>query len=323
MFEQFQNFITDNRSDVESALRERLPLSSLPSARRLNDALEYALFPGGKRLRPVLSLLASSLVDLPRAESLTVACAMEFLHGSSLVVDDLPGMDDACLRRNKLALHLAFGEGVAMLAALALLNQSYALFAEAARLRGRDGAVERLIQEASTAIGAEGMIGGQLLDLQPADKSSDTDCLAGRELKTVALTRLMMTAGAIAHGADDADTAALAEFGESFGRAYQICDDIMDCASDSYFTGKTSRQDARHGRLNAVDVLGQDFAHHEAYEAVQRGVSALVKRFGHRWETDLLADAAYYTISRAPKEIKTKSIPPGTLATPETAGVID
>src|SRR5215218_5530123 len=110
-------------------MRSHLPLSPLPAARRLNDALLYALFPGGKRLRPVLSLLASALVSVPRAEALNVACAVEFLHGSSLIIDDLPCMDDAGMRRNRRTLHLVFGEGTAMLAALALLNQSYALFA--------------------------------------------------------------------------------------------------------------------------------------------------------------------------------------------------
>ena len=130
--ENLARFVASERPAVESELRKHLPVSSLPGARRLNDALEYAVFPGGKRLRPALALLASTLAGASREQSLSIACAVEFLHSSSLVLDDLPSMDDANLRRSRRALHLVFGEGMAVLAAVALLNQSYVLLANAA-----------------------------------------------------------------------------------------------------------------------------------------------------------------------------------------------
>ncbi|MBC7931806.1 MAG: polyprenyl synthetase family protein, partial [Rubrivivax sp.] len=144
--ENLADFVARERSMVEDELRRHLPISSLPGARRLNDALEYAVFPGGKRLRPALALLASTLAGASREQSLRVACAVEFLHSSSLVLDDLPSMDDAGLRRNRCALHLVFGEGLAVLAAVALLNQSYVLLAGAsARAGGSSRAIETLI----------------------------------------------------------------------------------------------------------------------------------------------------------------------------------
>ena len=132
MSELFAKFVASERDSVEAALRRSLPLSTLARAGRLNGALEYAVFPGGKRLRPALSLLAARLAGAAPKQGLKVACAVEFLHTSSLILDDLPSMDDAAVRRRRPALHLVYGEGVAVLAAVALLNQSYALLSEAA-----------------------------------------------------------------------------------------------------------------------------------------------------------------------------------------------
>ncbi len=298
MTEGLADFITDRRNEMDAALRAALPVSSLPAARRLNEALDYALFPGGKRLRPVLALLAADLAGLPRTHGLTVACAVEFLHSSSLILDDLPAMDDADMRRNRRALHLVFGEGVAVLAAVALLNQSYALLAQAARACGRPNAVEALVTEAARCVGADGMVGGQIIDLELRTGNPDRDALASRDLKTVALMRLMMTAGALACAADERDTRALAEFGECFGRAYQVCDDLLDETCASECTGKPARQDARHSRATAVAALGPQGAHHLAAQLVERGTARLAARFGKRTEVHLLADAAQFVIAR-------------------------
>ncbi|HVF44310.1 MAG TPA: polyprenyl synthetase family protein [Pyrinomonadaceae bacterium] len=323
MTERLQSFVAGVGAEVEAALRSHLPLSPLPAAERLNDALRYALFPGGKRLRPVLSLLASALVGVPRAEALTVACAVEFLHGSSLIIDDLPCMDDADLRRNRRTLHLVYGEGTAMLAALALLNQSYALLARAARSCGRAGAAHALVSEAARAVGAEGMIGGQALDLELRAGCADADALAGRDLKTAALTRLMMTAGALARGAEEEDARALREFGECFGRAYQVCDDLLDGGRDAHLSGKTAGQDARHGRANAVEVLGARGARRTACELIERGVEALGARFGRRAEAQLLTDAARRVVERPPGERAPENFPPPAPARGETASAGD
>jgi geranylgeranyl diphosphate synthase type II len=287
-------FVVSERGAVESALRRRLPTSTLARAGRLNEALEYAVFPGGKRMRPALSLLASRLAGAAREQALAVACAVEFLHTSSIILDDLPSMDDADVRRRRPALHVVYGEGVAVLAAVALLNQSYALLGEAARADG--GA---LVAAATLSVGADGMVGGQVVDLETRAGAADEEALACRDLKTVALMRLLMTAGALACGACAEETPTLAEFGECFGRAYQVCDDVWDETCASGLTGKPARQDARHGRASAVTGFGAEGARLFARRLVARGVARLRGRFGPREEVTLLSDAARHVLDAA------------------------
>ncbi|HEX8189987.1 MAG TPA: polyprenyl synthetase family protein [Pyrinomonadaceae bacterium] len=295
MSEFFMKFVVSERAGVEAALRRGLPLSRLAGAGRLNEALEYAVFPGGKRLRPALALLASRLAGASTKQGLAVACAVEFLHTSSLILDDLPSMDDADVRRNRRALHLVYGEGVAVLAAVALLNQSYALLSDAAC--GGDGGA--LLREAARCVGPDGMVGGQVVDLETRAAAADEEALACRDLKTVALMRLMMTAGAHACGARAEETLTLADFGECFGRAYQVCDDVWDETGAGEVLGKPARQDARHRRASAVTGFGAGGARLFARRLVARGVALLHERFGPRDEVALLSDAAHYVLDAA------------------------
>lgn len=303
MSKKLSSFIERNHEAVETALRAHLPLSALPSAQNFNNAIEYALFPGGKRQRPMLSLLASELVDVPRSEALKLACALEFLHSSSLIIDDLPEMDDAGMRRHRRTVHLVFGEAVALLAALALLNQSYALLNEAARSCGSPATASALIGETSRVIGVEGMIGGQVVDVESRRGASDANTLAGRDLKTVALMRLMMTAGAIACARPAGDVSVLAEFGECFGRAYQICDDLLDETCDASATGKSSGQDLRHRRASSVALYGVSGSRSFAEQMITSGLARLSERFGVRSEVRMLGEAGDRVLRRAGVEL--------------------
>lgn len=293
MTERLSDFIAQHREEFENALKCHLPVSSQAGAERLNNALYYALFPGGKRLRPVLALCASQLAGATHEQGIIVGCAVEFLHSSSLILDDLPGMDDADLRRNRRALHLVYGEGLAVLAAVALLNQAYALLIRAAQAGVHAGTTEALLKEAARTVGADGMIGGQVIDLEIRSNRADDRVLASRDLKTVALMHLMMVAGALARGADAGTVATLAKFGECFGRVYQICDDLLDEFDERALSGKTARQDARHLRPSAVSILGTNAAQSLAVALVGEGASLLVKKFGaRRSEVGVLVDAA-------------------------------
>jgi geranylgeranyl diphosphate synthase type II len=292
MSEGLLKFIEHHRQLVEDALAESLPFSFHMNVGRLNEALHYAVFPGGKRMRPMLTIIGARAVGAPAQQALPAACAIEFLHTSSLILDDLPGMDDAALRRGRTALHLVFNEGMAMLAALALLNQSYALLARAASEGGAYDAMERVIAEATRCIGADGMIGGQATDIDTLMTSNSRDALTTRNLKTTALMRLTMTAGAIAASASQAEVDALAQFGESLGIAYQIYDDLSDELGSSAETGKPARQDARHLRPSFVTELGIEGANRMAASLVEQAKTAVVDRFGDNEETRLLRDAA-------------------------------
>jgi geranylgeranyl pyrophosphate synthase len=148
---------------IESALLAHLPQCGLPGAKPLDDALHYVMFPGGKRLRPILSIMGARIFNPDPRPALGAACAVEFIHASSLIFDDLPCMDDAAIRRGLPVVHKVYGEEVAWLAGIALLNQAYALF----------GKVPALIHEATYCIGVEGMIGGQALDLAHHDDSAE------------------------------------------------------------------------------------------------------------------------------------------------------
>jgi geranylgeranyl diphosphate synthase type II len=292
MSEGLLNFIKSHRQSVEEALAESLPLSFHMNVGRLNEALHYAVFPGGKRMRPMLTIIGARAVGASARRALPAACAIEFLHTSSLILDDLPGMDDAALRRGRAALHIVFSEGMAMLAALALLNQSYALLARAASDGGAYDAMERVIAEATRCIGADGMIGGQATDIDTRAASSSRDALTTRNLKTTALMRLTMTAGAIAASASQAEVAALAQFGECLGIAYQIYDDLLDEIGSSAETGKTAGQDARHLRPSFIAEMGVEGANRMAASLVEQAKAVVVERFGDSEETRLLRDAA-------------------------------
>jgi geranylgeranyl diphosphate synthase type II len=281
---KLSQFIYEHRPAIEAALEEHLPLSGLSGSADFNEAVRYAVFPGGKRWRPVLTLLSAAVVNGDVRRAFPAAVAMEYLHTSSLILDDLPAMDDADVRRGRSSLHVAYGEGTALLVALALLNQAYALLLKA-------GAMD-LIAEATQCIGANGMIGGQAADLECCPELSGVAGLQSRNLKTTALTRLMMTAGAIAAGASAGQVRALAKYGECLGAAYQICDDLLDEIGDSYQIGKPSRQDQRHFRQNFASMYGVEGAEKIVSELIGEAVGALLSEFGERQEVSLLAEAA-------------------------------
>ncbi len=292
MTERLCTYIRRHRQPVESALEVHLPVSNQFHAARLNDALQYAVFPGGKRWRPILSLLGAELTGARAQAAMPAACAMEFLHTSSIIFDDLPAMDDAPLRRGRAALHCVFGESIAVLTGLALMNESYALLARAAREHGARESASSLVEEAARCIGSNGMIGGQAVDLMLQGDGQGPDALVSRNLKTTALMRLTMIAGAVACGAEEEAAAALGDFGESLGMAYQIGDDLLDELAEAGQLGKPVKQDLRHCRSNHVAELGVEGARRLAGSLIDDAKSSLRERFGACCEVDLLSDAA-------------------------------
>ena len=256
---------------IERALSKHLPQCH-PHVTALNDALRYAVFPGGKRLRPVLTLLGARIFGDrnhgdPDERVLRVACAVEFVHTSSLILDDMPCMDDADLRRGNPALHLVYGEDAALLAGIALLTKAYALF----------GQNPDLILEATDCIGVDGMVGGQALDLGGEESESS---LAERNRKTSALMRLAVTAGALALGVPRDETAPLGAFAQSLGEAYQIYDDMADAGLSSEATGKTAGQDWRHRRPSRVANLDPRACFAQLTGSIEASRAALISEYG-------------------------------------------
>lgn len=291
--ERFSTFVAFNLPRIEAALKECLPVSAAAGTERFNEALSYAVFPGGKRLRPLLTLAGSALGGASGETALKLSCAIEFIHTSSLVFDDLPCMDDAELRRNSPPLHIVYDEGIAILVAVALLNQAYALFAASARDAAQAERLPRLIEEVAGCIGSSGMIAGQAVEFANSGTRADESVAHGSELKTTGLMRLMMIAGGIICGAHDDDIVALATFGESFGRAYQIHDDLADRSGDRQTTGKNVGQDARHMRPSIIRGLSGEEVGKLVASEIETGKAALA-RFKDRPEAQLLRDAVDY-----------------------------
>jgi geranylgeranyl diphosphate synthase type II len=192
--------------------------------------MRYGVFPGGKRIRPVITVESAIACGGRLKEALPAACAIELVHTYSLIHDDLPSMDDDDYRRGRPACHKAFGEATAILAGDALLTLAFNVIA--AQMRG--SVASRAVLALSGAIGSSGMVGGQALDILPkSGKKGASELVRINLLKTAKLFQASAALGAISAGASSDRVAALAAYGLNLGRAFQIVDDIID--RDGYF----------------------------------------------------------------------------------------
>jgi geranylgeranyl diphosphate synthase, type II len=240
-------------------VNRRLPELLPPATARpepVHQAMHYALTGAGKRVRPVLTLAVADLFGCRSEPVLDLACAVEMVHACSLVLDDLPAMDDAALRRGRPTVHRVFGESVALLAALALLNRAYALVAEAAtRLALRRYTTEDVVHHLAAAIGSDGLIGGQALDLLAKPEEMNLDVLEYiHSHKTGALFMAAGELGAMAAEARRRDLEVIARFAKNLGLAFQISDDLLDVLGTPEETGKDVGKDA--GKVTFVKLLG-------------------------------------------------------------------
>jgi len=281
------------RPRIERALLSHLPFAPAPVDPRFNEALRYALFPGGKRLRPVFTLLGAELVGGLHINVLRAATAVEYIHTSSLIFDDLPCMDNAAERRGRATLHKAFGEGLAILVALALMNASYGLVFDL------DSAKHQYMIQAHgelvSCIGTNGMVTGQTVDLSPGNGGSNTALYDGHEavrnLKTSALIRLALRLGAILSGAEARQLSALSDFAGLVGEAYQISDDVLDLTEDAALVAG-----ARRATL-AAERGAQD-ARLRIDSMTARAKEILVVEFGESRPARVLCQIADYIAGR-------------------------
>jgi geranylgeranyl pyrophosphate synthase len=264
---------------VDTALEE--VVGSLPAAapHRVAEPLRYALGTRGKRIRPVLCVAAYRAVvgREPEAAVYRLACALEVVHTYSLVHDDLPCMDDDALRRGRPTVHVVYGAGPALVAGAALLPLAVRLLDAGAKELGLDAATRgRLVVELCRAAGAEGMVGGQFLDLEGEEAIVDGAALeAIHRAKTGALLAASLRIGGIAAGADLPRLAALTAYGEAIGLAFQIADDILDVISDSDALGKTAGKDEAVGKATYPSLFGLDGARALARQRASEAIEAL------------------------------------------------
>jgi geranylgeranyl diphosphate synthase, type II len=256
----------------------------------VQQSMAYTLLAPSKRIRPVLTMLSAELCGGTATRALPAAAATELVHASSLILDDLPCMDDAPLRRGQPANHVQFGEAVAILAAFGLLNLAFGTLADAydPPLSGR------LTALVSDAVGSDGLIGGQAADILATEREISFELLERiHRGKTGALFNACATAGALTAGASAESITALSAFAKNLGLAFQIIDDLLDVEGDPAETGKAVRKDAR--KTTFVSFSGVAGAHQLATELCQTADRALVP-FGKR--ADRLRELSAFVAAR-------------------------
>jgi geranylgeranyl diphosphate synthase type II len=238
--------------------------------------VRYSLLGGGKRLRPILALAACEAVGGDVDAVMPLACALEMIHTYSLVHDDLPSMDDDALRRGRPTLHIAFDEGLAVLAGDALLTEAFAVLMRAAEHARPAAPALQAAREIAEAAGLRGMVGGQAADLAAEGQEADLPLVEFIHVrKTGALLLAAVRAGGLVGGADDGQLRGLTRYGECLGLAFQIADDILDVEASSVRTGKTVRPRRPAPQGDVPGVLGMAAAKERACELRDQAVDAL------------------------------------------------
>jgi len=300
----FNARLAETAAATEALLGRLLADAPLPSeiARpaRLLAAMRHAMLGGGKRLRPFLLAESAALFGAAREGALLAGCALECVHGYSLVHDDLPAMDDDDLRRGRPTVHKAFDDATAILAGDALLTLAFDVMARA-EVHAEASVRAALVLELARAAGIGGMAGGQMLDLAAEGRFGDKQKLGETEVKTLqamktgALIRFAARAGAILGQADAPGRAALDRYGAAVGQAFQIADDLLDVEGDAATLGKAAGKDAAAGKATLVSLLGVKGAHARLAALVAEAESALAP-FGGK--ADILRAAARFTAER-------------------------
>ncbi len=241
------------------------------------EAMAYACAGGGKRIRPVLVMECCRLCGGDPTAAIPFAAAMEMIHSYSLVHDDLPCMDNSLLRRGKPSTHAVYGETMALLAGDGLLNLAFetALRAEnRAALAPTD--VLAAVSTLADAAGIDGMVGGQVIDLESEGKAIDLEVLEALQRgKTAALLTASCVMGAQLAGASEMQQQAVRVFGENIGLSFQIVDDILDVTATAEQLGKPVGSDAENDKVTYVSLLGVDAARTLAQQRTQAAVEAL------------------------------------------------
>ncbi len=261
------------RQLVDEALQSQVePAPGCPDA--LREAMAYSLLAPGKRLRPMLVLMAVEACGGRIEAAMPAACAVEMVHAYSLIHDDLPAMDDDDLRRGRPTCHKKFDEATAILAGDALLTRAFEVLAD--QLQPADLA-GRCCAALAAAAGPCGMVGGQADDMSGPSGEADIEGLESiHRRKTGALIEVSLRLGAMIAGAEPRQLDALARYGRKLGLAFQVTDDLLDVCSSQATMGKRVRKDAEQGKLTYPGVLGVDESAAYARQLVSEACEALI-----------------------------------------------
>jgi geranylgeranyl diphosphate synthase, type II len=275
--------LDEGRARADAALDRLIPPETQYPV-SIHKAMRHSIFAGGKRLRPILCMEAGRMVagSLPTGIE-ELGAALEMLHTYSLIHDDLPALDNDDLRRGRPTCHKVFGDAVAILAGDALQTQAYQVLA---RLKCPAEARVRIVEEIARGTGTvEGMIGGQVVDLEAEHSKPDAATLEYiHRAKTAALITASLVSGGLYAGANDCEVEKLRKFGQSVGLAFQIVDDVLDVTQTSEQLGKTAGKDTTAEKATYPALFGIKESERKADELVQAAFAEL-ESFGERAET--------------------------------------
>jgi geranylgeranyl diphosphate synthase type II len=269
-------YLNERRAMVEEALQGIFPVPEGPAS-DIVGAMGYSLFAGGKRLRPILCMAGAEAAGGEARDVLPVACAIELIHTYSLIHDDLPVMDDDDMRRGKPTNHKVFGEAVALLAGDGLLTKAFHVMTGPDLVnRVRPESLLAVIGLIAQAAGYEGMVGGQVVDIESEGKEVDPSIVEFiHTRKTAALISASVVSGAILAGAAEDHVKVLASYGQNIGLAFQVSDDILDIEGDSRELGKNVGSDTRQEKITYPAVLGLKRSKQIQKELVEQAIESL------------------------------------------------
>jgi farnesyl diphosphate synthase len=292
--QSFEDAIAEIQGLTEAVLRRLIPEVETPES-RVFEAMRYSALAGGKRIRPFLVVACADLFNVSRKCSERVAAAVEMVHTYSLIHDDLPAMDDDDLRRGQPTCHKRFDEATAILAGDALLTLAFEVLADDETHRQSEVRTE-LVVEMARAIGAKGMVGGQMLDLWAEDHALDMPEITRlQRMKTGALIAYACNAGAILGRADQHQRQLLNGYAHDIGLAFQITDDLLDVDGEAAEVGKATHKDAAAGKATFVSLLGAERARDQAHILADQATRHL-DVFGEKGK--YLRDLAKFVVQR-------------------------
>ncbi|GAB6099009.1 polyprenyl synthetase family protein [Halanaerocella petrolearia] len=288
-----KDFVADKGQIINQALEDYLPAEE-DKPTKLHKAMRYSVLAGGKRLRPILTLVAAKLVGGKEEKVLPAACAIELVHNYSLVHDDLPAMDDDDLRRGKPTNHRVYGQAMAILAGDGLLTLAFEMMAKLDDLP--QDRVLLATKELATAAGNKGMVGGQAADIEAEGKRIDKGELDYIHChKTGALLQSSVRIGAILAGANEQELDALTTYAQKIGLSFQVVDDILDIEGDSEKLGKDVGSDLNRDKATFPALYGLEESKKMARRLCQEAKDVL-HIFGR--EAEILLELADYIVDR-------------------------
>lgn len=265
------SFLAQYRARVEQQLQIALADSNAPD--RLQRAINYSLFNGGKRIRPILAYATANALGSESSSIDAAACAVELIHTYSLIHDDLPCMDDDDLRRGKPTSHVVFDEATAILAGDALQAMAFEVLSNADRPAD---VVLQMVRELAKASGAEGMVAGQMIDLESMGANIDADTLTTMHLhKTGALIKASVRLAALCCSHSDRQIDQLDRYADNIGLAFQVKDDILDVEGSEEVMGKKRGADSSLGKSTYVSLHGLQNAKTKLHQYYQISITSL------------------------------------------------